>query len=162
MGSKSGENASHHQVVSVSSEFKQTEKKDDQIESERPFSEVDNHQNLPQTPSSKSKKPTNDATSVLQGCTSTPVLDVITTNAPPSSTEAMAEDSGRERLKRHRMEVAGRVWIPEIWGQEELLKDWTDCTAFDASLMNNSIMSARAALVEGGRNSRRLRIENRC
>ncbi|KAI9127939.1 hypothetical protein K1719_000932 [Acacia pycnantha] len=32
------------------------------------------------------------------------------------------------------MEVAGRVWIPEIWGQEELLKDWTDCSAFDAPL----------------------------
>ncbi|KAJ1379816.1 protein BIC1-like [Sesbania bispinosa] len=43
-----------------------------------------------------------------------------------------AEDSGRERLKRHRIEVAGRVWIPEIWGQEELLKDWIDSRTFDA------------------------------
>ncbi|OMO68373.1 hypothetical protein COLO4_29740 [Corchorus olitorius] len=79
-----------------------------------------------------------------------------------SSTE-IVEDNGRERLKRHRIEVAGRVWIPEIWGQEELLKDWIDCSAFDASLVPNGIMSARAALVEEGRraNSGGFRIENR-
>ncbi|KAL0309531.1 UNVERIFIED_CONTAM: protein BIC1 [Sesamum radiatum] len=59
--------------------------------------------------------------------------------------------SGRERLKRHRIEVAGRVWIPDMWGQEAFLKDWIDCGAFDASLVNSSIMSARAALVEQGR-----------
>ncbi|CAA2970510.1 Hypothetical predicted protein [Olea europaea subsp. europaea] len=79
-------------------------------------------------------------------------------------TEPVVEDSGRERLKRHRVEVAGRVWIPDMWGQEDLLKDWIDCTAFDASSMNNNIMSARASLVEEGRrtNSSRLRIENSC
>ncbi|CAA3011281.1 protein BIC1-like [Olea europaea var. sylvestris] len=66
-------------------------------------------------------------------------------------TEPVVEDSGRERLKRHRVEVAGSVRIPDIWGQEDLLKDWTDCTAFDASLMNNNIMPARASLVEEGR-----------
>ncbi|KAF3957916.1 hypothetical protein CMV_017117 [Castanea mollissima] len=76
---------------------------------------------------------------------------------------AMPEDSARERLKRHRVEVAGQVWIPDIWGQEELLKDWIDCSAFDASLVPNGIMSARAALVDEGRraNSSGLRIENR-
>ncbi|TKY53089.1 hypothetical protein E2542_SST24612 [Spatholobus suberectus] len=74
------------------------------------------------------------------------------------------EDSGRERLKRHRVEVAGRVWIPEIWGQEELLKDWIDCAAFDATLVPSRIVMARAALVEEGRRatSGGLRIENRC
>lgn len=73
------------------------------------------------------------------------------------------EENGRERLKRHRIEVAGHVWIPEIWGQEELLKDWIDCNAFDAKLINNNIMSARAALVQETRkknSSCRLRIEN--
>jgi hypothetical protein len=48
-----------------------------------------------------------------------------------AAAEAMlpAEDAGvRERLKRHSVEVAGRVWIPDIWGQEELLKDWIDCS----------------------------------
>ncbi|KAL7247827.1 hypothetical protein ACSBR2_002689 [Camellia fascicularis] len=78
---------------------------------------------------------------------------------------AMAEVSGRERLKRHRVEVAGRVWIPDIWGQEELLKDWIDCTTFDASLGNRNITLARAALVEEGRlraSSSGLRIANRC
>ncbi|KAJ1394504.1 hypothetical protein SESBI_34080 [Sesbania bispinosa] len=78
--------------------------------------------------------------------------------------EALAEDNGRERLKRHRVEVAGRVWIPDIWGQEELLKDWIDCTAFDAPLVPSKITMARAALVEEGRrvNAADLRIENRC
>ncbi|WCJ34317.1 Protein BIC1 [Euphorbia peplus] len=74
------------------------------------------------------------------------------------------ECSGSERLKRHRSEVAGSVWIPEIWGQEELLKDWIDCSAFEASLVPQNIMSARSALVQEGRrsNSSSLRIENRC
>ncbi|KAF1898209.1 hypothetical protein Lal_00032975 [Lupinus albus] len=64
----------------------------------------------------------------------------------------VGEDSGREKLKRHRVEVAGNVWIPEIWGQEEFLKDWIDCTtAFDASLVHSRITTARKALVEEGR-----------
>lgn len=77
---------------------------------------------------------------------------------------AVAEESGRERLKKHRVEVAGRVWIPDIWGQEEFLKDWVDCTTFDDTLFPTGIMSARSALVEEGRRgtSSRLRIENRC
>lgn len=81
----------------------------------------------------------------------------------PSCQEDL-EDSGRERLKRHRVEVAGRIWIPEIWGQEELLKDWIDCSAFDASLSPNGIMLARASLIGEGRrsNSGTLRIENMC
>lgn len=91
----------------------------------------------------------------------TPLVENLrTTNEADVSTA----DTCRERLKRHRIEAAGRVWIPDIWGQEELLKDWIDCSAFDASIMNSSIMSARAALVEEGRraNSSRLRIENSC
>lgn len=77
---------------------------------------------------------------------------------------AVSEDSGREKLKKHRVEVAGRVWIPDIWGQEEFLKDWVDCAAFDDSLFPNGLLSARSALVEEGRRrtSRRLRVENRC
>ncbi|KAJ4828105.1 hypothetical protein Tsubulata_034612, partial [Turnera subulata] len=73
------------------------------------------------------------------------------------------DNFGRERLKKHRIEVAGRVWIPDIWGQEELLKDWIDCSAFDATLQAGGIMSARAALVEEGKrsNSSVLRIGNR-
>ncbi|KAI4318833.1 hypothetical protein MLD38_032497 [Melastoma candidum] len=59
--------------------------------------------------------------------------------------------SGRERLKRHRTEVAGRVWIPETWGQEEFLMDWVDCTVFDSSMVPSQIISARAALVDEGR-----------
>lgn len=69
------------------------------------------------------------------------------------------EESARERLKRHRKEMAGRVWIPDIWGQECLLKDWVDCAAFDSSLMPKGVVSARQALVE---ESRRNSIENQC
>ncbi|KAF5737453.1 hypothetical protein HS088_TW13G00334 [Tripterygium wilfordii] len=78
--------------------------------------------------------------------------------------DAVEEDYGRERMKRHRIEVAGRVWIPDIWGQEEVLKDWIDCSAFDACLVPNGIVSARASLVDEGRriNSTGLRIENSC
>ncbi|KAE9590827.1 hypothetical protein Lal_00023489 [Lupinus albus] len=77
----------------------------------------------------------------------------------------VAEDSGRERLKRHRVEVAGSVWIPEKWGQEELLKDWVDCTnEFDAPLVHSRITIATEALVEDGRkvNASGLSIQNRC
>jgi len=81
-----------------------------------------------------------------------------------SVAEGLEEDSGRERLKRHRVEVAGRVWIPDMWGQEELLKDWIDCTAFDAPLVPSRISTAREALVEEctRANAAGLRIENRC
>lgn len=81
----------------------------------------------------------------------------------------VGDDSGRERLKRHRIEMAGRVSVPDTWGQENLLKNWVDCTAFDASLVNNTILSARAALVQQRATTRKAnhltlhrRIENRC
>lgn len=74
------------------------------------------------------------------------------------------EDSVRERLKRHRIEMAGRVWIPEIWGHEKLLKDWSDCSAFDQSLVPNGLVSARTALVEDCRRTTSGAgiVENRC
>ncbi|KAJ8537660.1 hypothetical protein K7X08_014200 [Anisodus acutangulus] len=101
----------------------------------------------------KSKK-FNDA-----GAVSDP--DVVHASTRNEGGSMMTEDNGRERLKRHRVEVAGRVWIPDIWGQEELLNDWIDCSAFDASFMNSNIMSAKAALVEERRRANstcRLRI----
>ncbi|KAI3915802.1 hypothetical protein MKX01_013258 [Papaver californicum] len=61
------------------------------------------------------------------------------------------EDSGREKLKRHRVEIAGRVWIPDSWGQEKLMKDWIDCSAFNASLVPVGLLSARQALIEDRR-----------
>ncbi|CAK9188141.1 unnamed protein product [Ilex paraguariensis] len=128
----------------VSSEFKQTH----QIESKRPSSELNSYQKDSQSSSSKAKQPKEE--------------EEANGSSSPIRTETLVEESGRERLKRHRVEVAGRVWIPEMWGQEELLKDWIDCTVFDASLGNNNLVSARAALVAEGRNSGRLRIVNRC
>ncbi|XP_030513729.1 protein BIC1-like [Rhodamnia argentea] len=78
--------------------------------------------------------------------------------------EEEEEEKGRERLKRHQAEVAGCVGIPEIWGQEELLKDWVDCSVFEASLVPAKIISAKAALAEEGRkaNSDGLGIDNSC
>ncbi|KAL1822543.1 hypothetical protein DCAR_0310360 [Daucus carota subsp. sativus] len=87
-----------------------------------------------------------------------------------SSRRDAEDESGRERLKRHRMEMGGRVWIPDTWGQENLLKNWIDCTAFDASLGNSSVLSARAALMQQRATTRsannlplrRRILENRC
>lgn len=78
--------------------------------------------------------------------------------ATPSS------DSGRERLKRHRDEVAGRVSIPDRWGQENFLKDWIDYSTFDALLAPKGVSSAREALIAEGQRatSQRLRIGSRC
>lgn len=75
------------------------------------------------------------------------------------------KDTGRERLKRHREEMCGRVMIPDSWGQENLLKDWIDYSSFDKLLAPNGLASAREALVAEGRRrptSQRLRIESRC
>ncbi|ESQ45228.1 hypothetical protein EUTSA_v10010806mg [Eutrema salsugineum] len=65
--------------------------------------------------------------------------------------EERVDTTGREKLKKHRREIAGRVWIPEIWGKEELLKDWIDCSTFDTRLVPADISSARDALVEEAR-----------
>ncbi|KAL8254672.1 hypothetical protein R6Q59_032893 [Mikania micrantha] len=65
--------------------------------------------------------------------------------------EVVVEKSGRERLKKHWVEMSGRVWIPDIWGQEDLLKNWIDCTGFDSCLDKSSIMSARKAMIQEGR-----------
>lgn len=72
-------------------------------------------------------------------------------SASPSPPAPAEEGSGRERLKRHRVEMAGRVWIPDMWGHEELLKDWADCTNFDASLLRSTILMARDSLANDGR-----------
>ncbi|KAA0025256.1 protein BIC1 isoform X1 [Cucumis melo var. makuwa] len=66
-------------------------------------------------------------------------------------------ESSRERLKRHRMAVAGHVWIPDKWGKEEFLKDWIDGSAFEASLFPSGIVSARCALA---RDAKRLSPNN--
>lgn len=70
----------------------------------------------------------------------------------------------RERLKRHRDEVAGRVMIPDSWGQENFLTDWIEPSTFDALLAQKKISSAREALMAEARRaaSQRLRIESRC
>ncbi|KAJ6986159.1 hypothetical protein NC653_023921 [Populus alba x Populus x berolinensis] len=54
--------------------------------------------------------------------------------------------------------------IPDTWGQENSLKDWIDCSAFDELLAPTGISSARESLVAEGRkgSSPRLGIASRC
>jgi hypothetical protein len=66
----------------------------------------------------------------------------------PMAARRTEEISARERLKRHRTEMAGRVRIPDMWGQERLLKDWVDCAVFDRPLAaTTGLLNARDALV---------------
>ncbi|CAO2039069.1 unnamed protein product [Urochloa humidicola] len=68
--------------------------------------------------------------------------------AEPVVARRPAEESARERLKRHRTEMAGRVRIPDMWGQERLLNDWVDCAVFDRPLAaTTGLLTARDALV---------------
>ncbi|KAE8682449.1 Tubulin/FtsZ family protein isoform 1 [Hibiscus syriacus] len=57
---------------------------------------------------------------------------------------------GRERLKRHREEVAG-ISIPDKWGKEDLLTDWMDYSSFDSLLAPSGLASALKALIAEGR-----------
>lgn len=76
--------------------------------------------------------------------------------------ESFEEVTGREKLKRHREEVMGRVNIPENWSEEKQLKKWVDYTTFDALILapHSLIVAARDALIADGRKARsqRLRI----
>ncbi|KAF0934236.1 hypothetical protein E2562_023598 [Oryza meyeriana var. granulata] len=88
---------------------------------------------------------------------------------PVARRPAAGEESARERLKRHRTEMAGRVRIPEMWGQERLLKDWVDCAVFDRPLAaTRGLLTARDALVAECAPARRpphgrpLRVQNGC
>lgn len=65
----------------------------------------------------------------------------------PAAAAGDDQESTRERLKRHRREMAGRVWVPEMWGQEKLLKDWVDCAVFDRPLVPTGLHKARRALI---------------
>ncbi|KAJ8754717.1 hypothetical protein K2173_012106 [Erythroxylum novogranatense] len=130
-------------------------------------SEDDNHDD---TSTLGNNRPSDAHHSKGQGtvlrCLHKDAMNIHDMHEKPGDPETILDegDCGRERLKRHRIEMAGRVWIPDIWGQEELLKDWIDCSAFDSSLVPGGIMSARASLVEEGRraNSGALRIQYRC
>lgn len=87
---------------------------------------------------------------------------------PARRPPVVAEESARERLKRHRTEMAGRVRIPDMWGQERLLKDWVDCAVFDRPLAATAgLLNARDALVAECAAARRatgrpLRVQNGC
>lgn len=78
--------------------------------------------------------------------------------------EEEGEDAGestRERLKRHRREMAGKVWVPELWGQEKLLKDWMDCSAFDRPLVPAGLLTAPTPRASCSA-SPPLRVQNGC
>ncbi|GAU22393.1 hypothetical protein TSUD_107220 [Trifolium subterraneum] len=77
-------------------------------------------------------------------------------------TRVVEEITGRERLKRHREEMKGKVKVPENWEKEKKLKEWVDYTKFDALIFapHALIVTARDALIADVRKSRsqRLRI----
>ncbi|KAJ4802220.1 hypothetical protein LUZ62_014786 [Rhynchospora pubera] len=54
----------------------------------------------------------------------------------------------RDKLRRLKLEMGGRVCIPDTWGQESRLQDWANCTAFTGAYMPAGLASARAALAE--------------
>ncbi|KAL5583242.1 hypothetical protein UlMin_015684 [Ulmus minor] len=85
-------------------------------------------------------------------------LQSLPTNKDAHDQKEQKENCGRERLKRHREEVAGCVTIPDSWGKEELLKDWMDYSSFDTLLIPNGIRSAREALRRQATSHQRLRI----
>ncbi|TYJ50648.1 hypothetical protein E1A91_A01G223500v1 [Gossypium mustelinum] len=123
------------------------------------------HQNPSQFLEQANETQQHDEESSFKGRCSARVDEVAKEGKVRGFEKLMEEDNGRERLKKHRIEMGkSKVWIPDIWGQEELLKDWIDCSAFDDCLVPNGIMLAREALVEEGRRtgSGRVRIENRC
>ncbi|XP_011007089.1 PREDICTED: uncharacterized protein LOC105112884 isoform X2 [Populus euphratica] len=134
------------------------------------------------TKSKKEEEPTIDIvnidshTNVMSGGSTSQTLafsgtDQATSSVPPQEVvhrdgvggsdgapEVLDRDCGRERLKRHREEVAGGVMIPDTWGQENLLKDWIDCSTFDELLAPKEISSAREALVAEERRKRSPRL----
>ncbi|XP_024633300.1 protein BIC1 [Medicago truncatula] len=79
-----------------------------------------------------------------------------------NGTARVEEITGRERLKRHREEMKGKVKVPENWEKEQKLKEWVDYTTFDALIFapHALIVTARDALIADVRKSRsqRLRI----
>ena len=85
----------------------------------------------------------------------------VQVNENDEKNNEVEEETGRERLKRHREEVAGRVAIPDKWGKEQMMKDWIDFTTFDALFApHRLIVTARDALIADARKARsqRLRI----
>ncbi|KAH7663437.1 hypothetical protein IHE45_14G055400 [Dioscorea alata] len=58
------------------------------------------------------------------------------------------EVEGREKLKRHRRMTMekGQLGIPEVWGHEELLQCWFDCSAFQSCYSPAGLVGAREAL----------------
>jgi hypothetical protein len=83
-------------------------------------------------------------------------------NVVELETTVVEEITGRERLKRHREEMKGKVKVPENWEKEKKLKEWVDYTKFDALIFapHALIVTARDALIADVRKSRsqRLRI----
>ncbi|KAK8938782.1 hypothetical protein KSP39_PZI011458 [Platanthera zijinensis] len=83
----------------------------------------------------------------------------------PETQPLRQEETVAERLNRHRLEMAGKIWtIPEIWGQEGQLKAWSDCSAFDRSLAPDGLLSARMAMIAEYRRTKSggMSIENHC
>nr|XP_004487496.1 protein BIC2 [Cicer arietinum] len=87
--------------------------------------------------------------------------EVLEHNNHENDSYKVEEITGREKLKRHREEVKGKIELPKNWEKEKMLKEWVDYTTFDASFAPHKlIVIARDALIEDARKARsqRLRI----
>lgn len=74
----------------------------------------------------------------------------------------MEKEGRRERLRRLRLEIGGKVCIPDTWDHESSLQDWFNCTAFTVAYVPPGLASARESLAKDARQSRTLlRVESR-
>ncbi|MCO5570543.1 hypothetical protein L7F22_024266 [Adiantum nelumboides] len=66
-------------------------------------------------------------------------------DTPESGTQAFM--CGRQRLQLHRLQVSGKVSIPDKWGCEQQLQEWVSYGIVEDALRPAGLMSARTALV---------------
>lgn len=75
------------------------------------------------------------------------------TSKPKKREAAPEEDCGVARLRKHRKQMAGRVSVPETWGKESMLKDWTGSAVIERPLVLEGLSMARRALVASCRHA---------
>ncbi|KAI5067692.1 hypothetical protein GOP47_0018220 [Adiantum capillus-veneris] len=56
----------------------------------------------------------------------------------------------RDRLQRHRLQVAGSARIPDAWCGEARLREWVSSCEVEDALQPPGLFSARAALISAG------------
>ncbi|KAH7421318.1 hypothetical protein KP509_13G050600 [Ceratopteris richardii] len=75
------------------------------------------------------------------------VPDAVTEIAQTGARSEHAIACGRKRLQLHRLQVSGKVVIPESWGREKFLQEWVAFGAVEDALRPAGLMAARAELM---------------